>query len=195
MFLKVLLLATVVLSGYSKDSFGNVTVMKKDKILHWTTLGKKADGFKLMDLRKVQIQEGNTQTSLNAMIRKSKKTKAVLQVIDMLKSGGVCGGCVSKGNFVTREIKKDKKLDKETIYIMIISGNATPSQRTIATAKRFVDKGVIVVGDINGAFQKKFGTGKFPVTLVLDSGYRGKLLNMHKGQYSLVTRTLKNLPK
>lgn len=169
------------------------TVKSADK--PWTTLGPAVQGSQILDIREINVLDGNKTVQLNSLVNRPGKTKAVVHVVDLLPSGGVCGGCLNKGNQMYRNIRANASLAKDTTYIMILSGSYTPSNSTLNFAQRRVDAGVKVIRDINGTFQKTFATGNFPVTLVLESKYRGNILNMHHSQISAVIRTLNKLPR
>ncbi len=205
-FRNVLWFAVLVFCGvgcsteFDQDSF----IQAQDK-KPWTDIEKPSKGFGTLDVRDVTVlddrlkdENGIDQVSilkLNDIIKKTNKTKAVIQVVETFPTGGLCRGCVNKGNLISRAILKDQDLSKSTAYIMVISGKYTPSDRELVLARSYADKGIKIVRDIDGKFQKSFGDGKFPVTLVLDSKYQGKILNIHRTQPSGVVRVLKSLSK
>ena len=203
----VFLLLMLLAIGCSTESFDDYSYVQseKDKKTPWTDVGKSVKGFVELDIRELEVLDdkvkdanGNEYQSiidLNEIVKQTKKTKVVVQVIETFPSGGLCRGCINKGNLISREILKDKVLAKDTAYIMVISGKYTPSDNALAFARRYADKGTKIIRDIDGELQETFKTGDFPVTLVIESQYRGNILNMHRTQPSAVVRALKNLPK
>lgn len=194
----IILLSTLTLGFASNDTTGQ-----------WTEVGADAEGFEIVDitdlsvLKSSKITEQNRiiyvdeELELNDLLKKTGKKKAVIHVVETLPSGGVCGGCVGKGKKIVEAIRADEALLEDTAYFMVISTEgATPSINAVLMAQASLqDESITVIRDIDGQFQAKFATSMAPVTLVLDSQYRGKVLNMHKDQPATVVRTLNLLPK
>lgn len=189
MMLKLFVLCAFV-SGYAAEELSHVN----SDTSAWTSPGAEVAGFSILDIREIEVLDEESSVSLNSLVAQPDMTKAVLQVIDTLPSGGVCMGCVRSGRDIYRSIQSSPGLSSDTTYIMIISADSTPSINAVNQARRGLDPNVKIVRDIDGAFQRAFRTSNFPVTLVLESKYRGKVLNMHGQQPATVIRTLTSLP-
>jgi hypothetical protein len=162
--------------------------------IDWSKAGTASGGLQVYNLGGVQVQVEGTATPLTDFLNTKGKAKAVLQVIDYLPGGGFCGGCVAKADAINDEMKTANLSD--TTYVMILSGaNYTPSSEDVTSVKSSLTNPLLIVRDINGAFQKKFGPGvESPVTLVLNHHNQGKLFDMHVGQPVEVISALKEIP-
>lgn len=162
--------------------------------INWLThsLRAPANGLQRLDISAVEVMDPNNQpTSLLQYLQAQGKPKAVIQAIDTLPGGNMCGGCLGKAKELSDQVIRPRS---DTAYAVVItSKTGTPSQQLVETAKKSIgNPNLMVFRDIDASYNQ-IGGNTFPTTIVLNSEKHGKIENMHRSQAFEISTILNSL--